>query len=498
VLRERFSRPLDPGAQALSASTREDLELLPHDLWGSLAHARMLGATGIVPRASADRLEAGLRRIARDAARGRYRLDPRLEDVHLNIERTLARRLGPDGGRLHTARSRNDQVAVDLALYLRDALLALEAAGLAVAAALVDRAASPAGRVVVPGWTHLQPAQRVYWAHLLATHARRMLRDAERFRSIRERLVESPLGSGALAGTSLPIDRALTARLLGFARPGPSSLDAVSDRDAAVETLSALALAAVHVSALGEELVLGSMPEVDRVRLDEAFVTTSSLMPHKRNPDLAELARAAAGPAIGRLVAHLTILKGLPIGYQRDLQAAKPPLFDGVREALGQLEVLARMVGSMELRPGPDGTAGDTASVELADELVAAGVPFRVAHERVARLLRALERSGRPLAALGPEELAARLPELAGRGFRLPTAIEEPERRGSRGGSAWSEVRRLVKECRRAVGLARRAAGNEYRRLARCRHELGAPPSPFPIDDRDGRHPAAARRRRGR
>jgi len=471
VLRERFRRPLDRAAARLSASTREDLALLPHDLWGSLAHARMLGRTGIIPRASARRIEGGLRRIARDAHRGRFPLDPDLEDVHLNVESALTRRIGADGERLHTARSRNDQVATDLLLYGRDALLALELATLSLADALTGAARGPDGRNVVDGWTHLQPAQRVYWAQILGTHALRFVRDAERFATTRRRADRSPLGSGALAGSSLPIDRRLTARLLGFSAPSESSLDSVSDRDSAAETLFDLALLGTHASALAEELVLGSMPEVGRVHLDDTFVTTSSLMPHKRNPDLAELARAEASPAVGRLVSHLTLLKGLPAGYQRDLQVGKPLLIEGVERGLGVLEVLDGMVRSARfLAPDPAGS-GATGSVELADALVRAGVPFRAAHGRVGRWLVARGAATRaPL----PGELSAAFPEIAGTGFRWPTPREEPERRRSLGGSSWSQVDRLLEGVERRSRAARRAATTELRRLERLRGGLGA------------------------
>lgn len=473
MLRDRFSRPLDPAAAALSASTAEDAILLPYDVWGSLAHARMLGARRIIPRADARALGRGLRAIAREVERGRFALDPALEDVHLNIETTLARRLGAAGRRLHTGRSRNDQVAVDLLLYLRDALLDLELAGCGLADALIQRAGSAEGRGVVPGSTHFQPAQRLYWAQILATHALRFLRDVERFRSIRERVTDSPLGSGAIAGSSLPLDRRMTARLLAFTRPGPSSLDGVTDRDAAVETLSALALFHVHVSALGEELVVGAMPEVGRVRLDDAFVTTSSLMPHKRNPDLAELARASAAPAIGRLVAHLTLLKGLPVGYQRDLQEGKPVLFDGVARALALASVVTPMVATARFHPSAAAGPADTASVEVADALVRAGVPFRTAHERVARFLG--EDAGRHLDRVSPQEFRAAFPELAAQRFRLPTAAEEPERRTTAGGSSWSEVTRLIREVRRRTDRGRRAATRERERIERHKAALGAP-----------------------
>jgi argininosuccinate lyase len=495
VLRERFSRPLDRAAARLSESTREDLALLPHDLWGSLAHARMLGRTGIIPPASSRRIEAGLRSIARDARAGRFPLDPALEDVHLNVESALTRRIGPDGERLHTARSRNDQVATDLLTYGRDALLALELAALSVARALERAARGPDGRNVVDGWTHLQPAQRVYWAQILGTHALRFVRDAERFAATRRRADRSPLGSGALAGSSLPIDRRLTARLLGFTAPSSTSLDAVSDRDAAAETLFDLALVGVHGSALAEELVLGSMPEVRRVRLSDAFVTSSSLMPHKRNPDLAELARAEASPAVGRLVSHLSLLKGLPAGYQRDLQAGKPLLVEGVERGLGVLEVLRGMVASARFLSPPSAAPHTTGSVELADALVRAGIPFRTAHTRVGRWLSHREVPDGPAGAPTEAELYRTFPELEVTGFRWPSPEEEPERRTSLGGSAWVQVRRLLDEVDRRCATATRDALRERRRLERLRSSLGAYEPGFlgPLRSRPARAAATGR-----
>jgi len=475
VLRDRFSRPLDPRAVDLSQSTDEDATLLPYDLWGSLAHAKMLGETGILPARSARRILGGLRSIAREVERGRFALRPDLEDVHLNVEAALTERIGDDGQRLHTARSRNDQVALDIALYLRDALLDLEAAGTELGRALLERARSPMGRRIVPGWTHLQPAQRLFWGQILGTHALRLARDVERLRSIRERLTDCPLGSGAIAGTSLPIDRRLTARLLGFARPGLSSLDDVSDRDAATETLFALALLEVHLSALAEELVVGSMPGVDRVRLADAFVTTSSLMPHKRNPDTAELLRAAAGPALGRLMGHLALLKSLPIGYQRDLQPGKPLLFDAVRDALTLLHVAAPMVSTTEFRSEADGPGSDTASVELVDALVRGGVPFRTAHSRVAKWVGALAEGGRHLSHATAAELTAAFPELARTGFKMPRPTEEPDRRASEGGSSWGSVGRLLREVETRLATDRRSVERERRRLTQLRTALGAP-----------------------
>ena len=475
MLRDRFSRPLDAAALALSESTREDLVLLPYDLWGSAAHARMLGSTGLIPPAAAKKLLAGLRAIGNDARAGRFRLDPQHEDVHLNVETELTRRLGDAGERLHTGRSRNDQVATDLLLYARDALLGIEADVLEVVHALRAVAAGPMGRRVVAGWTHLQPAQAVYVAQILGTHAQRFIRDARRLAEVREGLTLSPLGSGAIAGSSLPLDRRLTARLLGFSRPNPSSIDATSDRDALTETLFALALTHVHASQLAEELVIGAMPEVGRVRLADAFVTTSSLMPHKRNPDLAELVRAEAGPALGRLVSHLTVLKGLPLAYQRDLQVTKPILFDAVERAHRTLQVLAPMVATAEFLSPPPGPCASTASVELADALVREGVPFRVAHARVARFVAGIESRGGGLTKVDRSRLEEEFPELRGSDFTIPSISEEPGRRTTPGGSSWASVRKLLAEVGREAARRSAARRREVARLAAVRRSLGLP-----------------------
>ncbi|MCI4321516.1 MAG: argininosuccinate lyase [Thermoplasmata archaeon] len=473
MLRDRFSAPLDERAAALSSSVEEDRALLGADLWGSVVHAEMLGATGIVPARRAQRIVTGLRRIAHDAAAGLFRLDPALEDVHMNVEAELTRRIGSDGERLHTARSRNDQVATDLAIALREELLGLERAANEAARALLAAAAGPSGHSVVDGWTHTQPAQRLYWGQILGSHALRFVRDAERFRGVRERIDSSPLGSGAIAGTSLPIDRARTARALGFRRPTASSLDAVSDRVASGDALYAASVALVHASALAEEFVLGSMPGVDRVRLGDRFVTTSSLMPHKRNPDLAELVRAESAPAIGRLVTHLTLLKGLPIGYQRDLQVGKPVVLDGLARTRLALEVLAAMAEQTEFL-SPPVTDAATGSVELADALVGVGVPFRTAHRRVGVWLAARARRGSRTDAVTQSELRQSFPELPEE-FRFPTGDNEPERRSSAGGSSWREVARLLSEVRRREKAGRAAAQREAVRLERLRTAAGIP-----------------------
>lgn len=469
MLRDRFSVPLDPAAAGFSGSTAEDARILSHDLWGSLVHARMLGRSGILPARSARRIEVGLRAIALRASRDRFPLDPALEDVHLNVESALTRRIGADGARLHTGRSRNDQVATDLALYERDALLALERATVRLVEALVGAARGIDGRNVVAGWTHLQPAQRVYWAQILGSHALRFVRDAERFAATRGEITDCPLGSGALAGSSLPLDRTYTAAALGFVRPNPSSIDAVSDRDVVVGVLSDLALLTAHLSGLAEEIVIGAMPEVGRITLSDAFVTTSSLMPQKRNPDLAELARAEAGPSVGRLVSALSVLKGLPIGYQRDLQRTKQDLFEGVERSLGLLAVVAPMIRGARFRPATPAREEWTGAVELVDALVRARVPFRRAHARVARWI----------AAGGTRPISAAFPELTGSGFVWPTPGQEPERRATAGGSAWREVRRLLDEVDARASVVRRTTEREVARLARLRRKVGAYPPQF-------------------
>ncbi len=433
----------------------------------------MLGATGILPERSARRIESGLRAIGDRAARGGFPLDPALEDVHLNVETELTTRIGPDGARLHTARSRNDQVALDLALYLRDALGLLAAEAARTARALLGAARRPSARSVVAGWTHLQPAQALYWSQILGTHALRFVRDAERFAALGAARTESPLGSGAIAGSSLPIDRARTARWLGFEGPTLSALDGVSDRDAVAETVFAATLADLHAGALAEELVLGSMAGVDRVRLHDAFVTSSSLMPHKRNPDLAELIRAESGTSVGRLVALFGVLKGLPIGYQRDLQATKPILFGAVDRTRAILGVLRPMIASAEFRSDADRPDRSTASVELADALVARGIPFRSAHARVARFVAEEEGRGRGLSESPPEAISVAFPELDGTGFTLPSGPEEPERRGSFGGSRRSEVDRLLGAVARRTARVERTGRREAARIRALRRRLG-------------------------
>jgi argininosuccinate lyase len=379
-----------PAAEFL-ASLEVDRALLPFDLAGSIAHAEMLGRTGIVSPADATTLVRGLRSIHREAQAGRFPWRPELEDVHTNVEVRLTELVGPVGGALHTGRSRNDQIALDERLYLRAAIHDVVEAILALQATLVARAETEAG-VPMPGYTHLQRAQPVSVGHHLLAHVERLDRDVDRLLATAHRANVSPLGAGALAGSTLPLDPAGVAQRLGFDRAFGNSLDAVSDRDPLAELLFDLALLGVHLSGLGEEIVLFATPEFGFLERGPALGSGSSLMPQKRNPDVAELARAKAGRTIGDLVALLTVLKGLPLAYDRDLQEDKAPVLDAVRTATQVVHALTRLWQSAAFDHARLAVAAadpELYATDLAEHLVRRGVPFREAHEQTARHFRA-------------------------------------------------------------------------------------------------------------
>ncbi len=383
----RFSQETDPTVERFSASVHFDRALARYDIRGSIAHARMLGGAGIVSPADADLLVAGLAEIAREIEAGAFPFDARLEDVHMNIEARLRERIGPVAGRLHTGRSRNDQVATDLALYLRD--VAREARrGLAELRGVLIARAREHVETVLPGYTHMQRAQPVRLAHHWLAFEEMLSRDSGRFTDLRARIAASPLGAGALAGTTLPLDRERTARELGFAAPSANSMDAVASRDGALEWLAAAAIAMVDLSRLAEELVLWSTAEFGFVELADAYSTGSSLMPQKKNPDVPELVRGKAGRAIGNLVTLLTVVKGLPLTYNRDLQEDKEPLFDSARTLADSLEVMAGAVATLRVNVERMRSAAQDPlllATDLAEALVREGVPFREAHEAVGR-----------------------------------------------------------------------------------------------------------------
>jgi len=405
----RFEGALDPVAAEMNASVDFDRRLLPHDVAGSIAHAEMLAARGLISQADARAIVDGLRRVEAKLAAGELPWDAALEDVHMNVEARLIDEIGDAGRRLHTARSRNDQVATDLRLYARDAagkLVAaideLRRAFLAQARAHVD--------TLMPGYTHFQRAQPVRLAHHLLAYDAMLERDRGRITDAAKRADVSPLGSGALAGTTLPIDREHVARALGFAGLTRNSLDAVGDRDFAIELVAACALLQAHLSRLGEELVLWASQEVGFARIGEAYCSGSSLMPQKMNPDLAELLRAKSGRSVGAWVTLMTVVKGLPLAYNKDLQETQEPLYDAVETALASLAVARGMVASLSfdtarMRAAID--AGHLVATEVADYLVTKGVPFREAHDVAGHLVRIATERGVELAALSLDELRA-------------------------------------------------------------------------------------------
>jgi len=403
----RFTAATDPTVERFSASIHFDQALARYDIRGSIAHARMLGRTALIPAEDADALVAGLEQIARQIEAGEFPFDPALEDIHMNIEARLSEAVGPVAGRLHTGRSRNDQVATDLALYLRDACGAAQRGILDLRAVLVERASEHID-TVLPGYTHLQRAQPVRLAHHWLAFFELLGRDAQRFADASTRLMECPLGSGAIAGSTLPLDRGDTAAALGFDAPTRNSMDSVSARDGALEVMAAAAICMVGLSRLAEELVIWSTSEFGFVELADAYSTGSSLMPQKKNPDVPELVRGKTGRVVGNLVSLLTTLKGLPMTYNRDMQEDKEPLFDSMATLSDSLEVMAGSIATLTVNVDRMAAAAQDPmllATDLAEALVREGVPFREAHETVGRIVAHCVEGGHDLAELSRDTL---------------------------------------------------------------------------------------------
>src|SRR5688500_2672034 len=449
----RFSEPVDELVKRFTASVSFDQRLAQYDIEASLAHARMLAARDIVPRRDLAAIERGLARIRRDIDAGRFKWSLDAEDVHLNIERRLTALVGDAGKRLHTARSRNDQVVTDLRLWLRaeiDQVLKLLAA---LQRALLGQAGRHAA-LVMPGFTHLQVAQPVSFGHHLLAYVEMLERDRERLLETRKRVNRLPLGAAALAGTSFPIDRKRVARELGFEALCENSLDAVSDRDFAVEFCAAAALIMVHLSRLSEELVLWANPRFGFVRLPEAYCTGSSIMPQKRNPDVPELVRGKSARVIGAAVALLTLMKGQPLAYNKDNQEDKEPLFDAVDTVKDSLAVFAGLVAGLEPVPQAMRAAvleGHATATDLAEYLVRKGLAFRDAHEVVARAVREPERLGRDLAELPLETLKNFCAKIGADVKRVLTPEGSRAARNHPGGTAPAQVRAAVQRARKRL-----------------------------------------------
>ena len=438
----RFTQATDPLVEHFTSSIRVDYRLARYDVLGSIAHATMLGRCRIIPAAESRRLVAGLTRILRTIEQGRWRPDPRAEDIHTQIQQTLERLVGPVARTLHTARSRNDQVSLDLRLYCREAVTELSKAIQDAQRALV-RFAGANRRAVIPGYTHLQRAQPVLLAHHVLAYVEMLERDAERLADARKRIDVLPLGAGALAGTSLPIDRRYVATLLHFPRIAENSIDAVSDRDFALELVGVLASLGVHLSRLAEDFILWATEEFGILSLDDAVATGSSLMPQKKNPDVLELIRGQAGFVAGQLVAFLTMMKGLPLSYNRDLQWDKRFVFDSVEASHDALNVLARLMRHVRVRTDrlPGLLASDAlCATDLAEYLVERGVAFADAHAIVGKIVATAERQGKRLRELG---LAA-MQRFSPRFGKDAAALLNPQRSVARKRSAGSTNPRQV------------------------------------------------------
>jgi argininosuccinate lyase len=450
----RFTEAMSVRMQRFNASIDFDRRLAEVDIAGSLAHARMLAANGIIATADLAAIERGLAQIGDEIARGDFAWKRELEDVHFNIEQRLTAIVGDAGKRLHTARSRNDQVATDMRLWLRHAIDALAAQLVALRRALVDLAEANAD-AIMPGFTHLQVAQPVTFGHHLMAYDAMLARDMERLSDCRQRVNRLPLGSAALAGTSYPIDRARVARELGFDGVCENSLDAVSDRDFAIEFEAAAALVMIHLSRFAEELVLWSNPRFGFVRLADRFCTGSSIMPQKKNPDVPELVRGKSARIVGHLVALLTLMKAQPLAYNKDNQEDKEPLFDTVDTLADVLAIMTDLVAT-GIVPDRDrmraaAREGYATATDLADYLVRKGVPFRDAHEAVAQAVRHAESTCRDLAELPLAELQRFAPQIDGDVFAVLTLDGSVASRDHPGGTAPAQVRAAIAASRRAL-----------------------------------------------
>ena len=444
----RFGESPDAIMEEINVSIDVDQHLYAQDIAASKAHAAMLAAQGVITANDAKNIASGLDTILSEIKAGTFTFKRALEDIHMNIESRLSELIGPAAGRLHTARSRNDQVATDFRLYVRDAIDAFDTDLASLQRALVKRALEHAG-TVMPGFTHLQTAQPVTFGHHLLAYVEMVARDRGRFVDARKRLNENPLGAAALAGTSFPIDRRATAAALGFERPMANSLDAVSDRDFVLETLSACSIAAVHLSRFAEEIVIWTSPLVGLVHLSDKFTTGSSIMPQKRNPDAAELVRAKTGRVVGSLVALLMVMKGLPLAYQKDMQEDKA----GAMEAFAALSLAIRAITGMVLDIEPDEARmkvaageGYATATDLADWLVRTlKMPFREAHHVTGRIVSKAAEAGLALHKLPLADMQAVEPAITEDVFDVLSVEASVASRTSFGGTAPENVREQAK-----------------------------------------------------
>jgi argininosuccinate lyase len=449
----RFAEPVSELVKSYTASVSFDRRLASQDIRGSLAHAAMLAKQGIITAADLSAIEQGLEVVRGEIERGdfEWRLDD--EDVHLNIEKRLTALIGDAGKRLHTGRSRNDQVATDIRLWLRDSIDIIDALLKTYLAALANLAEQHAG-TAMPGFTHLQVAQPVTFGHHLLAYAEMAKRDRERLQDCRRRVNRLPLGAAALAGTTFPIDREFVARELGFEGVCENSLDAVSDRDFAIEFTACASLVMIHVSRFSEELILWMSPRVGFIDLADRFCTGSSIMPQKKNPDVPELARGKTGRVFGHLMGLLTLMKGQPLAYNKDNQEDKEPLFDTADTVIDTLRIFADLVGGIRVKADAMADAlrqGFATATDLADYLVKKGLPFRDAHEAVARAVRLAEGMGCDLADLPLADLRQFSPLIEENVFSVLTVEGSLAARNHIGGTAPEQVRAAAIRLRQSL-----------------------------------------------
>ncbi|MCG2579925.1 MAG: argininosuccinate lyase [Marinobacter sp.] len=449
----RFSEPTDAFVERFTASVGFDQRLYHHDITGSIAHATMLAEVGVLTVDERDSIIEGLKDVKADIEAGTFEWSVSLEDVHMNIEARLTDKIGITGKKLHTGRSRNDQVATDIRLYLRDEIDVIAEELTRLKTGLLDLAEREAG-TIMPGFTHLQTAQPVTFGHHLLAWYEMLVRDGERLQDCRKRVNVMPLGAAALAGTTYPIDRAMTARLLGFDRPTENSLDSVSDRDFAIEFCSFAALLMIHLSRFSEELVLWTSAQFDFIDLPDRFCTGSSIMPQKKNPDVPELVRGKTGRVNGHLISLLTLMKSQPLAYNKDNQEDKEPLFDTVDTIKGCLKAYADMIPAIQAKADNMRVAakrGFSTATDLADYLVKKGVAFRDAHEIVGKAVAFGVVENRDLSEMTLEELA-RFSDVIGKDvFDVLTLEGSVQARDHLGGTAPEQVRAAVARARKTL-----------------------------------------------
>ncbi|MFC1921158.1 argininosuccinate lyase [Chloroflexota bacterium] len=452
-IRGRFKKEMNEAASRYSASVFFDWRLYPYDIAGSIVHARMLAKQGIISDQEAEKIVNGLEEIIDEIEDGTFKFKPELEDVHMNIEAGLIEKIGETGGKLHTARSRNDQVALDTRLFSRDAISKTVSGLKEFQGAIVDLAESNKS-VIMPGYTHMQRAQPVLFAHHLLAYFEMLQRDVERFNSCLERVNVMPLGSGAVAGVAYNIDREFIAKELGFSRVSRNSMDAVSDRDYILEYEAAAAICLMHLSRLAEEIILWSSAEFDFIELDDAYTTGSSIMPQKKNPDIAELVRGKTGRVYGRLMSLLTTMKALPLSYNTDMQEDKEGYFDCVDTLLASLQVFSGMIQTLQVKVENTVQAageGYILATELADYLVKKGEAFRTAHGIVARLVSYAAGKGKSLGELKISEYNKFSP-LFEEDVKSITVKTSLAARDNTGGTAPKQVAKALKQARKLIG----------------------------------------------